>query len=218
MNKQIYVLGVGHSTPLFIEIAESCGYQIEGLYHFNSEKTGDYDHGYKVLGSFEDLFLSDLSGKFFLLTMGDIGIKEQLLKKIIGKGGHVPTLIHPTAVISRFSKISNTGVVIGALTEIQNDVVINKNVTIWTNVVICHNSEIKENCFIGPKALVGAYIHVERNAFIGQASVLVSGKVDTVGAGSIIGAGSIVTKLVEANVVVAGNPARMIRKISNPNS
>ena len=175
---------------MFIEILEACGYQIEGLYHFNSEKTGVYDHGYKILGSFEDLFLSDLSGKNFLLTMGDIGIKEQLLKKIIGKGGHVPTLIHPTAVISRFSKISNTGVVIGALTEIQNDVVINKNVTIRTNVVICHNSEIKENCFIGPKALVGAYIHVGRNAFIGQASVLVSGKVDTVGAGSIIGAGS----------------------------
>lgn len=215
MDKQIYILGIGHSTPLFIEIAEACGYLIGGLYHFNSEKTGDYDHGYKVLGSFEDLFLSDLSGNFFLLTMGDIGIKEQLLKKIIGKGGHVPTLIHPTAIISRFSKISNTGVVIGALTEIQNDVVINKNVTIWTNVVICHNSEIEENCFIGPKALVGAYIHVGRNAFIGQASVLVSGKVNTVGAGSIIGAGGIVTKPVEANVVVAGNPSRMIRKISN---
>lgn len=156
-----------------------------------------------------------MSGKNFLLTMGDIGIKEQLLKKIIGKGGHVPTLIHPTAIISRFCKISNTGVVIGALTEIQNDVVINKNVTIRTNVVIGHNSEIEENCFIGPKALVGAYIHVERNAFIGQTSVLVSGKVDTVGTGSIIGAGSIVTKPVEANVVVAGNPAQVIRKLKN---
>lgn len=104
---------------------------------------------------------------------------------------------------------------IGVLTEIQNDVVINKNVTIWTNVVICHNSEIGENCFIGPKALVDVYIHVGRNDFIGQASVLVSGKVDTVGVDSIIGAGSIVTRPVEANVIVAGNPAQIIRKISN---
>lgn len=217
MDKQIYVLGVGHSTPLFIEIAEACGYKIAGLYHYNTERTGECDHGYKILGSFEDLFSSNLSKKNFLLTMGDIRIRRHLFEKILGSGGYVPTLIHPTAIISKFSKISNSGVVIGAFIEIQNDTVIKSNVIIWTGALVCHNSEIDDNCFIGPKALVGAYVHIKKDSFIGQASVLVSGKVKSIGVGAFIGAGSVLTRPVDDGVVVAGNPARAIRILDNTN-
>ena len=67
-SKVVYVLGIGHNTPVFLDLAISCGYTIAGLFHFNSERTGESDHGYKVLGSFDDLFaLGDLSGKSFLL-------------------------------------------------------------------------------------------------------------------------------------------------------
>ena len=38
--KNIYVLGIGHNTPVFVDLAEACGYTIAGLYHYNDDRTG----------------------------------------------------------------------------------------------------------------------------------------------------------------------------------
>ena len=54
--KQLYALGVGHNTPVFVDLAEQCGYNVLGLYHYNDERTGEEDHGLRILGSFDDLF------------------------------------------------------------------------------------------------------------------------------------------------------------------
>lgn len=48
-TNNIYLLGVGHATPLFIELAEACGYHVAGLYHYNEERTGETDHGFPIL-------------------------------------------------------------------------------------------------------------------------------------------------------------------------
>ena len=67
--KQIYALGVGHNTPVFIDLALACGYEVVGLYHYNGERTGQLDHGFEILGSFDDLFAQSIVGKNFLLTL-----------------------------------------------------------------------------------------------------------------------------------------------------
>ena len=111
--KEIYALGVGHNTPVLLELAENCGYKIKGLYHYNENRTGEFEHGFEILGSFDDLFSKgSLNGMSFLLTMGDNEIRTNLSEKIISLGGRVPSLIHPMSVISRFAKISPIGVYI----------------------------------------------------------------------------------------------------------
>ena len=89
-----------------IDLANACGYEVIGLYHYNNERTGQIDHGYRILGSFDDLFEQDIKDKNFLLTMGDMNIRKSLSDKIILKGGRVPTLVHPSAEISQFAFIS----------------------------------------------------------------------------------------------------------------
>ena len=80
--KEIYALGVGHNTPVLIELAEACGYKVMGLYHYNDSRTGEYDHGFEILGSFDDLFCKDsLCDMNFLLTMGDSKIRAELSDK-----------------------------------------------------------------------------------------------------------------------------------------
>jgi acetyltransferase-like isoleucine patch superfamily enzyme len=52
---------------------------------------------------------------------------------------------------------------------------------------------------------------VKKGASIGSGSTILA-KV-TIGENAMVGAGSVVTKNVPANAIVAGNPARLLRKI-----
>lgn len=211
MNKEIYALGVGHNTPVFIDLAIDCGYTIAGLYHYNNERTGEFDHGFQIIGSFDDLFAqNDLTGKNFLLTMGDSNIRESLAKRITSLGGKVPTLIHPTAVISRFAQISPNGVYISAFSFVQADSIVGDNTVILSHVNISHTTTIGKGCFIAGCATVGAYTVVEDHVFIGQGALSISAKVRRIGNNSYIGARSLITKDIPENVIVAGSPAKIL--------
>lgn len=209
--KEIYALGVGHSTPLFIEIAEAAGWKVAGLYHYNDERTGEFDHGFEILGSFEDLFKRDLKGMDFLLTMGDMRIRKQVSDNLMAVGGSIPSILHPSARVSRFAKIAEQGVIIGDGVELQSDVIVGDNAIIRSDVTVCHNTTIKPNVFVGPKALVGAYITLGEYAYIGQGSILVSDKAESIGENSLIGAGALVTKPIPENVIAVGSPAKVIK-------
>ncbi len=210
--KEIYALGVGHSTPLFIEIAEAAGWHVAGLYHYNDERTGEEDHGFKILGSFDDLYHQDIRGKHFLPTMGDMRIRRDVINTLSRMGGGIPTIVHPSAHVSRFATIAEQGVVIGDRVELQSDVIIENNVIIRSDVTVCHNTTIKQDVFVGPKALVGAYITIEDLAYIGQGSILISGKAEHIGRNTLVGAGAMVTKPLPENVVAVGSPARIIKE------
>ena len=61
----------------------------------------------------------------------------------------------------------------------------------------------------GPE--LGKEIHVGEDCWIGGSVVILPGV--TIGRGSTVGAGSVVTKDVPDFTIVAGNPARIIRKV-----
>ena len=62
------------------------------------------------------------------------------------------------------------------------------------------------------KSAVGKDIYIGENCWIGMNSVILPGV--TLGEHTIVGAGSIVTKsFEEGNCVIAGNPAKLIRKL-----
>lgn len=208
--KGIYVLGIGGSSFQRIELAKSCGYEILGLFHYNDERTGQIDHGYKILGSFEDMFAGDIRDKYFLLTMGDMNIRKNLYYRIISAGGIVPSLIHPTAEISEFATVSAEGVIIDSQVIVQSDCVVEEGSFICSQSMICHQTTIEPYVFIAPKALIGARLKIKQFAFIGQNATVISTKVKEVGAYSVVGAGAVVTKPVIENTIVVGNPARQL--------
>ena len=204
----IFILGVGHNTSVYIDLAESCGYRVAGLYHYNKERIGESIHGFQIIDSTQALFAKEtLAGMNFALSMGDNKIRTTLAHTIRGKGGNLPTLIHPTAVVSKFSEIES-GVVINANSTIQANVRIRNDSMISSNVSVAHNSSIGEGCLIASHAIIGAHVSISDNVLIGLGAIIVSGKVDSIGANSIVGAGSVVTKSVGPNSVVVGNPAK----------
>ncbi len=122
---------------------------------------------------------------------------------------------------------------VGAFVEIQKGATIGKNCKISSHSFICEGVHIEDNVFIGhnvtfindrfPRATNAdgsqqtdadwtvEETFIKKNASIGSSVTILCGII--VGEGAIVGAGSVLTKNVAPNTIVAGNPARLIRKI-----
>lgn len=122
---------------------------------------------------------------------------------------------------------------IGTFVEIQKNAFIGKNCKISSHSFICEGVHIEDNCFIGhnvtfindkyPRAtnedgslqteadwkVVETF--VKKGASIGSSSTIICGV--TIGEGAIVGAGAVVTKDVPPYTIVAGVPARILKKI-----
>ena len=122
---------------------------------------------------------------------------------------------------------------IGAFVEIQKGASVGKNCKISSHTFICEGVHIADNCFIGHGVMFTNDLFpratnpdgspqidtdwnmeetfVKKGASIGSNATILCGI--TIGENALIGAGSMVTKNVPANTVVAGNPAKVIKKI-----
>ena len=87
---------------------------------------------------------------------------------------------------------------------IGDGVLIGHNVTLAT---LNHDERPDKRQYIYPKS-----IKIGNNVWIGSNATVLQGV--TIGDGAIIGANAVVTKNVEANTVVVGIPAKVIRKIN----
>lgn len=97
---------------------------------------------------------------------------------------------------------------IGDRTEIH----VADRVSIGNNVMIAWDCVILERDYhgISGELEIPEPIIIEDSAWIGCRAIILKGV--TIGRGAIVGAGSVVTKDVPTGAIVAGNPARIIRK------
>jgi acetyltransferase-like isoleucine patch superfamily enzyme len=122
---------------------------------------------------------------------------------------------------------------IGAFVEIQKNARVGKRCKISSHTFVCEGVTIEDECFVGhhvvfindryPAAVNPdgspqgdrdwsvVETRVRRRATIGSGAVILCGV--TIGEGALVGAGSVVTRDVPPFTVVAGNPAREIRRI-----
>ena len=103
---------------------------------------------------------------------------------------------------------------IGAMTVITratlSATVIADRVKIDDHVFIAHNVQIGENTMVIAGAEVSGSVRIGKNAWIApQACVIDHAQI---GDGALVGIGAVVTKAVAPGVIVAGNPARVLRK------
>ena len=121
---------------------------------------------------------------------------------------------------------------VGTFVEIQKNANVGKNCKVSSHSFICEGVEIEDEVFIGhgviftndkyPRSVNAngslqteadwgvVKTIVKRGASIGSNATVVCGV--TIGKGAIVGAGAVVTKDVPPDTIVAGNPARILRK------
>lgn len=92
-------------------------------------------------------------------------------------------------------------------------VTIGSNCVILPNTVIAHNSHIGDYCMIGSNVTISGSCKIGDSCYIGSGSKIKDHI--KIGPQSLIGIGSCVIRDVEANSVVVGNPARLLRKTDN---
>lgn len=110
----------------------------------------------------------------------------------------------------RFHKVSigrNVIVMPGCLMMSAGGITIEDGAMIAANVqLISNNHDLSER-----QVITCQPIRIGRNAWIGAGATILPGV--TIGANAVVGAASVVTKDVPADTIVAGNPARFIKRI-----
>lgn len=147
------------------------------------------------------------------LIIGDnCSIKSSFLSNLVG-------LSQRTIIVTRTEdakiEIGNNVGISGATIYARKKISVGDNTLIGGNVKILdndfhpiivedRNADIKEK--IGTRPII-----IGKNCFIGCNTLILKGSV--IGDGCVIGAGAVVSGKFEGNCVIAGNPARVIRRL-----
>ena len=167
------------------------------------------------------------------------GREEGELKTVIGTGAHLRshTVVYAGNIIGNNFQTGNKvnirelneigdNVSVGTLSVIEHHVKIGNRVRIHTQVFIPEYSVLEDDVWIGPHVVLtnAKYPHspeaksnlagptIKKNAKIGANATILPGVV--IGENALVGAGSVVVDNVPDGAVVVGNPARVIKQIS----
>ncbi len=206
----IYIYGMGGVAIEISELLSSRGITPRG---FLLDK--EYYDAAKGLSS-NHIFLYDdvihnLRESEIIISLGEPKYRELLSKKIKQDG--LNEVSYSFADFSSPSATIGCGTIIHWGVFLSNETRIGKSCLINKNCIIGHNSIVGDYSVLSPRVTIGGYASIGHSCFIGMGACI-RDRIK-IGNNCVIGMGAIVTKDIEDNSVVVGNPARLIRKNEN---
>lgn len=201
----MYLFGASGHAKVIIDSLKASGVPVSGLFDDNSDVKTLLD--YTVFGSFDRERLGD---EELIISVGVNNIRKKITEKL-PLDIHYGQAIHPSAIISEYGSIDKGTVVMqGAV--IQSSVKIGKHCIINTTASVDHDCVIEDFVHISPNTTLCGAVSVGEGTQVGAGAVVIPGI--RIGKWSLVAAGAVVMKDVPDNVLVLGNPARVVKKIN----
>lgn len=215
-RKKLIIWGAkGHAKVLW-ECLNALGQEVVALFDNNAEVKSPYTsvpifYGRKGFAQWCSTVNLSKEPYYCLVAIGGSrgADRHRILQFLWGNGLLPFTVVHPTAFCADSVKMGKgsqvlTRAVVGVDAQIGEACIVN------TAAIIDHDVTLSDGVHICPGAHVSGEIEIGTYTMIGTgATILPKLKI---GSNVIVGAGSVVTKNVENDVVVCGNPARVIRE------
>ncbi len=206
LKKTIAIVGYSGHAYVIIDIFLNAGRLVTAYCDAEEKLKNPYHLQYlgKESGIFNKLKKFDL-----FVCVGNNSIRSKVHLEL-SKYVHNPVnAIHPSAVISSSVKMAD-GIMVAANATINPLVELGRGVICNTSSSIDHECVIGDFAHIAPGAVLCGNVKVGQGSFIGANAVIRQGI--HIGNNAVIGAGGVIVKDVPDNVIVVGNPQRILAK------
>ena len=141
-----------------------------------------------------------------IISIGDNKARKSIADKL---DSCFAKAIHPHAVISKSATIeSGTVVMAGAI--INAEAKIGKHVIINTGASVDHECVIEDYAHISPHSTLCGNVHIGEGTWICAGATVIQGV--KIGKWCVVAAGSIVKKDIPDGTIVAGSPAKILKR------
>ncbi|TGD57145.1 acetyltransferase [Flavobacterium humi] len=141
-----------------------------------------------------------------ILSIGNNKVRKRLAAEL---PFNFSTAIHPKAIVSNHASLGEGTVVMGGAV-VNPDATIGKHCIINTGAVIEHDCRIEDYAHISPNASLAGGVTVGEGTQVGIGASVIQGI--KIGKWVVIGAGAVIINDIPDNVVVVGNPGRILKK------
>ncbi len=208
MKEEIIIIGYSGHAYVVCDILEQAGAVVYG-YGDSTEKALNPFNLVYIGNEREDAVLAAHFNYAYFVSIGENKIRRRVFENLQAKGLHFCNAFHPSASIAS-KVVTGTATMLGAGVKISPLVRIGTGVILNTGCIVEHECSIGDFVHIAPGTVLCGNVSVGENTFIGANSVV---KQDIkIGKDCIIGAGSVVIKDVPDHSIIAGNPAKSIKK------
>jgi acetyltransferase EpsM len=198
----MYLYGAsGHSKVIIDIIQSSTTKVIEGVFDDNPHIKSILN--IPVLKFNKEVFDDENE---LIIGIGNNKTRKELAAFINAK---YQTIIHSSAVVSRYAKILE-GTVVMPNAVINANAKIGKHCIINSRAVIEHDCQLDDFVHVSPNASLAGNVIVGEGSHIGIGAQVIQGV--SIGKWVTVGAGAIVLKDVLDGVTVVGNPAKVLKR------
>ncbi|MCX7760511.1 MAG: acetyltransferase [Hydrogenothermaceae bacterium] len=203
---KVYIYGASGHGKVVYDVLMRNGYYIKGF--IDDDRSKRELIGLEVI-SFDNFLTLRDDNSFVALGIGDNKAREEIFKKLEENNIKILSVIDKSAILSNIIKVG-IGTVIFANSVINNSSYIGKGCIINTSAVIEHDCFLSDFVHVSPNAALAGNVRVGKYTHIGIGASIKQNI--NIGENVIIGAGSVIIDDIPDNVVVVGNPGRIIRK------
>lgn len=202
MSKRAFIFGAGgHARVIASMISATSTFLVEGPETKDDELLQDefFDH----LGDYMDCEI--------YIAIGDNAARKRYFERLKACGARVSNCIAGNAFVAGDAQLGEgvvicPGSVVGARARIGDNTIINTLSSVDHDCVLGDHSQVTAGVTFGGTVTVGT------NCFFGIKSAVIPNI--TIGDNVSVMAGSLVVQDVPSNVVVGGNPARVMRTLA----